>query len=56
MNNRVIYTYINMYLINMKNNTNIVDKSFFAVIAGIISYKIYMKLQKCIYYRREDPF
>jgi hypothetical protein len=28
MNNRVIYTYINMYLNNMKNNSNAVDNYF----------------------------
>jgi hypothetical protein len=32
MNNRVIYTYINMYLNNMKNKSNAVDESFCAVI------------------------
>jgi hypothetical protein len=55
MNNRVIYTYFNMYLNNMKNNINAVDKFSCAVITGTITYTIYMKLQKYIYYRREDP-
>jgi hypothetical protein len=50
MNNRVIYTYINMYL----NNSNDVDKSFYAAITGMITYTICMKLQKYIHYRRED--
>jgi hypothetical protein len=36
MNNRVIYTYINTYWNNMKNNGNAVDNSFLAVITGVI--------------------
>jgi hypothetical protein len=31
MNNRIIYAYINMYLDNMKNKSNAVDKPFCAV-------------------------
>jgi hypothetical protein len=49
MKNRVIYTFINMYLNNLKNNSNIEDKSFCAVITGIITYTMYMKLQICIH-------
>jgi hypothetical protein len=37
MMNRVIYTYINMYLDNMKNKSNAVDKFFCAVITGMIT-------------------
>jgi hypothetical protein len=48
MNNRVIYTDINMYLSNMKNSSA-VDKYFCAVITGMITYTIYMMLQKYIY-------
>jgi hypothetical protein len=55
MNNRVTYTYINKYLNSMKNNSNVADKSFCVVITGMINYTMYMKLQKYIYYRREDP-
>jgi hypothetical protein len=55
MNSRVAYTYINMYLNNMKNNKNAGDKSFCAVISRMITYTIYMKLQKYIHYLgRED--
>jgi hypothetical protein len=54
MNNRVMYTYINIYFNNMKN-INAVDKSLYAVIAGMITYTVYMKLQKHVYFRREDP-
>jgi hypothetical protein len=42
-----------MYL-NLKNS-NAVDKSFCAVITGMITYTIYMKLQKYIHYQQEDP-
>jgi hypothetical protein len=35
MNNRLIYTYINKYFNNMKNNSNAMDKSIRAVITGI---------------------
>jgi hypothetical protein len=38
MINRVIYTYINIYLNNMMNNSNALDKSFCAVITGMITY------------------
>jgi cell division protein ZapA (FtsZ GTPase activity inhibitor) len=55
MNNTVIYTYINMYLDNMKNKSNSVDNSFCAVITGMITCTTYRKLQKSIYYRRENP-
>jgi hypothetical protein len=44
-----------MYLNNMKNNINAVDKSFYAVITGMVTYTMYMKLQKYIHYRRGDP-
>jgi hypothetical protein len=44
-----------MYLNNMKNNSNAVDKPFCAVITGMKTYTIYMQLQKYIHYRREDP-
>jgi hypothetical protein len=47
MNNRIIYTYISMYLNNTKNNSNAVDKSFNAVITGI-TYTMCMKLQRYI--------
>jgi hypothetical protein len=43
-----------MYLNNMKNNSNAVDKSFYAAIIGMVTYTIYMKFQKYIHYRRED--
>jgi hypothetical protein len=39
----------------MKNNGNAVDKSFCAVITGMITYTMNMKLQQYIHYRREDP-
>jgi hypothetical protein len=54
MNNGLIYTYINKYLNNIKNNSNAMDKSISAVITGI-TYTIYTKVQKYISYRREDP-
>jgi hypothetical protein len=44
-----------MFLANIKNNSNAVDKSFLAGITGKITYTIYVKLQKYIRYRREDP-
>jgi hypothetical protein len=53
INNKLIYTYINKYLNNMKNNSNAMDKSIRAVITGI-TYAIYTKFQKYISYRRED--
>jgi hypothetical protein len=55
MNNRVTYTYINKHLNNMKNNSNAVDKSYCAVISGMMTYTMCIKLQKYIHYRREDP-
>jgi hypothetical protein len=39
----------------MKNNSIAEDKSFSALITGMITYTLYMKLQKYIHYRREVP-
>jgi hypothetical protein len=54
MNSRLIYTYINKYLSNMKNNSNAMDKSICAVITAK-TYTIYTKVQKFISYRRQCP-
>jgi cell division protein ZapA (FtsZ GTPase activity inhibitor) len=54
MNNRVIYTYVNNYLNNMKNNSNAVDKSLCTVITGMVTYTMYMKLQNYIHYFEKD--